>query len=101
MKYPADPGHKDRGASLDAAATIEPKSKTLQRAIMSTWSAAESWTTDEMATRLGESVLAIRPRFTELKLQGKIRKTDRRRKNNSGLSATVWEKPTFKLEFTP
>jgi len=47
-------------------------------------------TADECATRLGRSVLAIRPRFTEMQKRGWIFKSGTRRKNSSGLYATVW-----------
>ena len=39
---------------------------------------------------LGESVLAIRPRFSELRALGQITDTGARRINDSGRSAIVW-----------
>jgi len=49
-------------------------------------------TADEIAARLGESVLAVRPRISELFHAGVIEKTGDRRPNASGLSAHVWKK---------
>jgi len=51
---------------------------------------ANGLTTDECAERLGETVLSIRPRFTELAAKGEIEDSGIRRKNASGRSATVW-----------
>lgn len=47
-------------------------------------------TADEVAAEVGEDILSIRPRMTELNQQGKIIKTALRRKNKSGRSAIVW-----------
>ena len=49
-------------------------------------------TADEIAARLGQSVLAVRPRVSELFHAGLIEKTGERRSNASGLSAHVWKK---------
>ena len=47
-------------------------------------------TADEIAADLGESVLSIRPRVSELHRLGMIEKTKVRRRNASGMSASVW-----------
>lgn len=49
-------------------------------------------TADEIAARLAESVLAVRPRVSELFHAGLIEKTGERRPNASGLNAHVWKK---------
>jgi len=49
-------------------------------------------TADEIAAALDESVLAIRPRVSELFHAGLIEKTGERRPNASGLNAHVWKK---------
>ena len=49
-------------------------------------------TADEVAARLAESVLAVRPRVSELFHAGLIAKTGDRRANASGLAAHVWKK---------
>jgi predicted ArsR family transcriptional regulator len=51
-------------------------------------------TADEIAAKLAESVLAVRPRVSELFHAGLIEKTGERRPNASGLNAHVWKKAT-------
>jgi predicted ArsR family transcriptional regulator len=51
---------------------------------------SEAMTADEIAGRLNRSVLAIRPRVTELFKMGKIEDTGQRRANASGRRAVVW-----------
>jgi DNA-binding Lrp family transcriptional regulator len=48
-------------------------------------------TADEIAKDLNLSVLSVRPRVSELKRLGKIKQTGARRKNESGMTATVWQ----------
>ena len=50
-----------------------------------------SMTADEVAEELGETVLATRPRLSELRALGKIDATTRRRCNISGHTACVWQ----------
>lgn len=50
----------------------------------------EQLTTDECASLLEESVLSIRPRFSELRALGQITDTGDRRLNDSGRRAIVW-----------
>ena len=52
----------------------------------------DMFTADEMAAEIGEDVLSVRPRMTELFRKGKIVKTPLRRANKSGKKATVWAK---------
>lgn len=47
-------------------------------------------TADEVAELLGESVLSVRPRVSELKVQGKVEATTKRRCNVSHKTAVVW-----------
>lgn len=97
--YPASPGFKEKGgASQDAAAAIAPKADGLRERILALFNSEPlkvkgrvRITADEAAAMLRVDRLGIRPRFTELLAEGKIRKTDQRRKNVSGQSATVWE----------
>jgi len=50
-------------------------------------------TADECAAGVLESILAIRPRFTELRARGLIVDSGLRRKNDSGRLAIVWIEP--------
>ena len=59
----------------------------LQRSILSVLTVFGPRTPDEVAAELGKSVLAIRPRFSELLSYGRIEKTGVRRANSSGLLA--------------
>ena len=66
-KYPSAPGFKERkGTSRDAARKIAPRAATLRddclRVLTEVWPAGH--TADEVATILGKTVLAIRPRFS-------------------------------------
>jgi hypothetical protein len=47
-------------------------------------------TADEIAAQLGCSILSVRPRVSELNVGGEIEQTGARRKNASGMTATVW-----------
>lgn len=79
-----------RDTSAAALSQIAPRSATLRELAMHEfhWS---NLTADEVAARLGENVLAIRPRITELANAGKIQDSGTRRRNESGKSAIVWE----------
>lgn len=54
-------------------------------------------TADECATNLRLSPLTVRPRFTELKKDGLIRDTGKRRANRSGRSASVMDVTSLAL----
>ena len=47
-------------------------------------------TADEVAGRLGLSILSVRPRISELTRLGKVRDSGHRRRNTSGKNAIVW-----------
>jgi hypothetical protein len=47
-------------------------------------------TADEAASALDLPILSVRPRVAELHRLGELRATDERRRNASGISATVW-----------
>ncbi len=75
--------------SAEALASVAPSTSALRTTILKRL-AARACTADEMAGRLEETVLTIRPRFTELRQAGLIRDTGERRKNISGRNAAVW-----------
>ena len=91
MDYPESPGYKTESPSTskEAAAKEAGRAATLREQV---WGRMSSMplTTDECAEDLQMSVLAIRPRFSELRKMGKIEPTGERRKNASGHSACVW-----------
>lgn len=90
--YPQTPGFKEQaGTSQEAAEATDPRVEDLKDQILGSLSGLGPGTADEVATRLGFSILSIRPRFSELKVERLIRKTTTRRKNASGHTAVVWE----------
>ena len=90
VTYPNRPGHRDTDTSKEAAAAVEGRAVTLRGHALDLLR-RESLTADEIAARLGESVLAIRPRCAELNKQGLIEDAGDRRKNASGRNAIVWK----------
>ena len=48
-------------------------------------------TADEVAGKLGISILSVRPRFSELAASGRLVDTGERRSNSSGKMAKVWK----------
>ena len=92
LSYPNSPGFKSPGTSQEAAEKMVGRVAYLQGKCLDVLRRCDEWglTPDQCASALGESLLSIRPRFTELKEMGLIEKTGERRKNASGMSATVW-----------
>jgi hypothetical protein len=88
-RYPHTPGFKARDTSKDAAEAVGSRAVALRSAVL-TQITASAATADEVANRLGESVLAIRPRVSELSRMGQITDSGLRRPNASGKSAIVW-----------
>lgn len=96
MLYPNTPGFKTIGTSETAACTMERggKAATLRDTVLSLLKEPphimHGLTADEGAEILGESILSIRPRFSELSALGQIVDSGIRRRNASGRSAVVW-----------
>lgn len=89
-RYPDTPGSKVGGTSAAAAASMRPDASGLRQRVLAQV-AIRSLTADEAAAVLNESILAIRPRFSELREMNKIHDSGTRRKNESGRSAIVWK----------
>lgn len=93
--YPQGPGFKERTTSKLAAAKIESRAATLREQALQIIKTCPS-TADEVADRIGASILAVRPRLSELREMGLIRPQiagakQVRRENVSGVSAIAWE----------
>lgn len=90
--YPDVPGFKAaNGASQEAAAAIAPRAPRLRGIVLAAFHEAPAGLTiDEAAGVVDLPVLSVRPRVAELHRLGEIRPTDERRRNTSGMSATVW-----------
>jgi FaeA-like protein len=98
--YPDHPGSREKGGASEAAArSMVQSAATLSTRVLSYLNANGPATTDECAAALEVSILAVRPRFSELLLRGSIEKTAERRRNASGLTATVWR--AVRREITP
>lgn len=87
--YPQRPGYKEETTSKEAADFMAPAALPLRERCLNAIAQRPS-TPDEIASTLGETVLAIRPRITELSKMGMIEDTGERRKNASGRRAKVW-----------
>jgi len=91
--YPERPGFKRTDTSRAAARSMGGSARATQFRILRLLEdrrGRDGLTADEAAVLLNESVLAIRPRFSELRLQEKIVDTKQRRANSSGKKAIVW-----------
>jgi hypothetical protein len=81
----------EAGTSNAAGDRIRPKTPTLREQVLTVLSRG-CFTADEVAERMGKSVLAVRPRVAELGAAGALVDTGMRRKNASGANAIVWRK---------
>jgi len=92
--YPATPGFSEPTTSKDSAAAMKTQAANLRALVLAALSSAGpvGLTADEIADKLNQSVLSIRPRVTELgpKHFNRIERTGARRRNISGQAAAVW-----------
>src|SRR6202048_4411620 len=92
LVYPDAPGFKVSGPSEKAAEAVGSTANKMRAAVLAQFAAYPGGATaDEVARDLNLSVLSVRPRVSELKRTGKIKQTGARRKNDSGMTATVWQ----------
>lgn len=92
IRYPDSPGFKSSGPSEEAAHKVTGRAAILRAQVLERYRKVypQGLTADEVASALNQSVLSIRPRVSELHRNGEITDTKTRRKNDSGMSATVW-----------
>jgi predicted ArsR family transcriptional regulator len=93
MRYPDSPGFKScGGTSRMAARRIAPHAMALRDRVLDFLKAnyPAAFTADEMADRLGVSILSARPRMSELRRSELIEPTAERRKNQSRRWAHCW-----------
>lgn len=88
-RYPDAPGFKARDTAKNAAALIDGEAANLRVQCLGIIGYCPS-TADEVANQLGRSVLAIRPRLSELVARNRIVDSGERRLNQSGKPAIVW-----------
>jgi len=90
--YPDSPGYQATDTSKAAADAIAPSAPLKREVVLKAVKAAgtRGITPDETAAKTGLNILTVRPRFTELKMAGKITDSGARRKNGNGKNAIVW-----------
>jgi len=89
--YPDAPGFKVSGPSQDAAKSVASTATKLRAAVLAQIATCPGGAkADEIAGQLNLSVLSVRPRVSELNHNGQIEQTGGRRRNASGMTATVW-----------
>ena len=88
--YPHQPGAQHRDTSRAAADEVAQTAPLLRAKALAVVEQSNGLTADEVAGRLGLSILSIRPRLTELSRLGKVRDSGARRRNASGKNAIVW-----------
>lgn len=91
MTYPYRAGYKDHTTAREAAQRMETSGRAaaLRAAVLAVYRAGWEGTADEVAARMNEDVLSIRPRVSELYKQGWLERTGRRHRNASGNAAHV------------
>ncbi|APZ98046.1 hypothetical protein BWQ93_05800 [Sphingopyxis sp. QXT-31] len=94
FNYPHQPGARDRDTSRAAAEHVASTAPLLRARALAVVECSNGLTADEVAGKLGLSILSIRPRLTELSRLGKVRDSGQRRPNASGRKAIVWA-PVF------
>lgn len=88
--YPDAPGFKARDTAAEAAEAMRDTAPVLRARCLSVLERSNGLTADEVAGRLGVSILSVRPRVSELTRLGKVRDSGDRRANVSGKRAIVW-----------
>lgn len=88
-RFPNSTGFKREGTSSLAAEQTQPQARTLRDSVLAALRRRPS-TADEVALAIGKTVLATRPRLSELSALGLIVETSVRRRNASGKLAAVW-----------
>ncbi|MFN7174201.1 MAG: hypothetical protein ACK4MT_05760 [Thermaurantiacus tibetensis] len=89
-RYPGAPGFKRQATSAEAATSMRDQAGRLRGAVLAALRRHGPLTADEIAGALGETVLSVRPRVSELAVEGLVVKTSQRRRNDSGRTAIVW-----------
>jgi hypothetical protein len=94
LSYPDAPGYKSGDTSRDAARAMTGRASLLRKRVYAEIAAAglSGLSADQVAAKLGESVLSIRPRLSELFHSNppRIVPTGERRTNTSSMLAKVW-----------
>ena len=91
-KYPYKAGHRGHRNSIVSANETNKKLRRLQKQILiELYKNPKGLIGSELADILKVSILTIRPRTTELKLQGLIIDTEKDRKNENGKPEIIYK----------
>ena len=93
LNYPRTPGWQAPDTSIDAAEAIAPSAGRLRDRVLRAIREREPFgglTADEAAALLDLTPFTVRPRVTELNVDGEIADSGLRRRNESGRLAIVW-----------
>lgn len=88
-RYPDAPGFKGRETSQAAADAIAPAAKTLRARVLDELRRAPG-TPEQIAHRLKEPLMNIRPRCSELAAKGLIEDSEARGTAMGGRKAIIW-----------
>jgi hypothetical protein len=91
LTYPHRAGSKDDGTSYLAARQIDSKASTIRSQVLDLFHRHDELTPEAVCALLDEDILTVRPRFSELKKLGRIRKTKKTRLNHNQKRVRVWE----------
>ena len=89
VRYPDRPGFKVRDTSRKAAEAMTPKAKPLRDRVLAAIR-AKPGTPEDIAARLREPVMNIRPRLSELSAKGFVMDSGERGPAMGGRQAIVW-----------
>ena len=87
--YPNEPGFKARQTSADAARGIKSAAATIRERVLEAVR-AKPGTPEEIAERIGEPVMNVRPRCSELAAKRLIEDSGKRGEAMGGRRAIVW-----------
>lgn len=91
-KYPYKAGHRNVDTSIESANFTNKHLKRISKIVLVELGKVfpEGLTGSEIANLCNKSILSVRPRTTELKIQGLIVDTEKRRKNENGQSEIIY-----------
>jgi|TARA_R110000823_G_scaffold211057_1_gene341423 hypothetical protein len=92
-KYPYKAGHRKVDTSIQSANFINKNLKRISKVVLVELGKVfpKGLTGSEIAHNSDNSILSVRPRTTELKLQGLIIDTEERRKNKGGQGEIIYK----------
>lgn len=89
FSYPNGPGWKARETSRAAAEAIAPKAATIRERVFAALK-VQPGTPEQIAKRIGEAVMNVRPRCSQLAAAGLIEDSGARGPAMGGRNAIVW-----------